>query len=68
MAIMSLRRRSRVKASMVLTRADHVFIHDNIYIYIYIYITSCVDQLSKASYTHTVYGIGQGFKPAVPLK
>ena len=30
MALMSLRSRSRVKASMVLTRADHLFIHNYI--------------------------------------
>ena len=30
MALMSLRSRSHVKASMVLTRADHLFIHNNI--------------------------------------
>ena len=30
MALMSLRRRSRVKASMVLTKADHLFIHNYI--------------------------------------
>ena len=28
MALMPLRSRSRVKASMVLTRADHLFIHN----------------------------------------
>ena len=32
MAIMSLRSRSRVKASMVLTRADHLFIHNYVFI------------------------------------
>ena len=30
MALMSLRSRSHVKASMVLTRADHLFIHNYI--------------------------------------
>ena len=30
MALMSLRRRCRVKASMVLTRADNLFIHNYI--------------------------------------
>ena len=30
MAIMSLRSRSHVKASMVITRADHLFIHNYI--------------------------------------
>ena len=30
MALMSLRSRSRVKASMVLTKADHLFIHNYI--------------------------------------
>ena len=30
MAIMSIRSRSHVKASMVLTRADHLFIHNYI--------------------------------------
>ena len=30
MALMSLRSRSRVKASMVLTRADHLFIYNYI--------------------------------------
>ena len=30
MAIMSLGSRSHVKASMVLTRADHLFIHNHV--------------------------------------
>ena len=40
LALMSLRSRSHVKTSMVLTRADQLFIHNYIrsYIYIYIYI------------------------------
>ena len=38
MAIMSLRSRSHVKASMVLTIADYLFIHNYIRLYIYIYI------------------------------
>ena len=39
MALMSLRSRSRVKASMVLTRADHLFIHN--------YIISLIDNILK---------------------
>ena len=35
MDIMSLRSRSHVKEFMFLTRADHLFIHNYIYIYIY---------------------------------
>ena len=42
MALMSLRSRSHVKASMVLTRADHLFIYNYIRSYIYIYIYICV--------------------------
>ena len=47
MALMSLRSRSHIKVSVVLTRANHLFIHNYIrykkevysttYIYIYIY-------------------------------
>ena len=38
MALMSLRSRSHVKASMVLTRADHLFIHNYIILYLNNYI------------------------------
>ena len=37
MALMSLRSRSHIKSSIVLTRSDQLFIHNYIYIYIYIY-------------------------------
>ena len=47
MALISLRSQSHVKASMVLTRADNLFILNYIrYIYIYIYIYLYINEYS----------------------
>ena len=47
MALMSLRSRSHVKASVVLTRADHLFIHN--------YIISLLNIMLRTTGTYTIY-------------
>ena len=52
MAIISLRNRSRVKASVVITRADHLFIHN--YIRSLLNNISCVSDNFASRPTNTV--------------
>ena len=52
MALMSLRSRSHVKASMVLTRADHLFIHN--------YIRSLLNNILRPIFIKLINGPDEG--------
>ena len=57
-ALIYLRSRSHINASMVLTRVDHVFIHNYIrsyiYIYIYCYYNNLMTLYDQIGYTECI--------------